>query len=156
MGPASLFTGGAITTMIAETTLMSKTAVSERNEPLGKLRLNLRKAIAAYSSLHGQLLVKNSRVHRRLSKRRTRWDCTRVMYTSQNVSFVQSTCKNPNQMELNIALRLTDPVRHLVAPMQGDLNLFLQLSHINVEGRWPDTLTQWDSWDVLHTSENVF
>lgn len=63
MGPASLFTGGAITTMIAETTLMSKIAVSERNELLGKVRLNLRKVIAAYSSLHGQLLVKNSRVH---------------------------------------------------------------------------------------------
>lgn len=63
MGPASLLTGGAITTMIAETTLMSKIAVSERNEPLGEVRLNLRKAIAAYSSLRGQHLVKNSRVH---------------------------------------------------------------------------------------------
>ena len=64
------------------------------------------------------------------------------MYASQNVSFIQSICKNPKQTELNIALRLADAVRHLVTPMQGDLNLLLQLSHINVEGRWPGTLAQ--------------
>ena len=134
MGTASLFTGNAITTMTVETTLMSKIAVSERNEPLGKVRLNLRKTIAAYSSLHGQLLVKNSRVHSRLSKRRTRWDCRHAMYTSQNVSLVQSTGKNPDQTELNIVLRLKDAVGHLVTPMRSDLNLLFLLSRRYVEG----------------------